>query len=92
MGKTRSHSFFLYSDVSKRALNSIPDPQAYWASDKGRSMRLFFEEFARSRKFHPLVPENWYNITRSDIIAAKVIFRAVRVVRVVRETRESERR
>jgi len=31
------------------------------------NQRKFFDEFARSKKFNPMDPENWYSVTRNDI-------------------------
>lgn len=30
---------------------------------------MFFDEFAKTRHFDPLLPENWYNVNRRDIIS-----------------------
>jgi hypothetical protein len=38
--------------------------------------RLFMDEYAASKGFDPLVPDNWYNIKGDDIIEAQV-FRLV---------------
>jgi len=34
------------------------------------NQRIFFDEFARSKKFNPLDAENWYSVTRREIKAA----------------------
>eukprot|EP00026_Physarum_polycephalum_P001510 Phypoly_transcript_01512.p1 GENE.Phypoly_transcript_01512~~Phypoly_transcript_01512.p1 ORF type:complete len:1104 (+),score=195.39 Phypoly_transcript_01512:246-3314(+) len=35
------------------------------------SRRAFFDEFARENHFDPLIPENWYKITKEDILEKK---------------------
>lgn len=42
----------------------------HWSDVNNR--KRFFMEFAESRGFDPLVPENWSNITPAIIFAAKV--------------------
>lgn len=41
----------------------------FWASKDNR--KLFFDDFAASRGFDPLIPDNW-NVTLADIKKAKV--------------------
>jgi hypothetical protein len=44
----------------------------------GRKQKLpqkqeeFFDEFAKSNKFDPLIATNWYSVTHSDIMGAGV--------------------
>eukprot|EP00026_Physarum_polycephalum_P001892 Phypoly_transcript_01895.p1 GENE.Phypoly_transcript_01895~~Phypoly_transcript_01895.p1 ORF type:complete len:897 (+),score=113.58 Phypoly_transcript_01895:334-3024(+) len=38
---------------------------------KGKRMRRFFEEFARTKGFDPLVTENWYKVNRTSIEETK---------------------
>ena len=38
------------------------------------TIRDFMENFAKSRKTDPLVPETWYNLLHSDLIHIKVCF------------------
>lgn len=33
---------------------------------------MFFENFAKENNFDPLVPTNWYAVSRDRILAAKV--------------------
>jgi hypothetical protein len=42
----------------------------FWTFSSNR--KLFFKEFAKSRGFDPLIPENWHHITRYDIVVFKV--------------------
>lgn len=34
--------------------------------------RKFLENFAETEKFNPSIPENWYTLTSSKILATKV--------------------
>jgi hypothetical protein len=49
-----------------------PNPSGHWTNDDGKNMRSFFTRFAQQRKFDPLVAENWYRITRKDVMLEKV--------------------
>lgn len=42
------------------------------AAEKSKEMRMFFEKYAKSNNFDPLVPENWYNISRQEVLSIKV--------------------
>jgi hypothetical protein len=42
----------------------------YWLDTANR--RLFFEKFAKSHKFDPLLPYNWYSISIDHILPVKV--------------------
>lgn len=42
----------------------------YW--DARENKRRFFDEFAKSNKFNPLVTENWYPITTRMVKKSKV--------------------
>ncbi len=39
---------------------------SYWKTPANR--RKFFIEFAKKKRFDPLLPENWYNIKQKDIL------------------------
>eukprot|EP00026_Physarum_polycephalum_P002346 Phypoly_transcript_02352.p1 GENE.Phypoly_transcript_02352~~Phypoly_transcript_02352.p1 ORF type:complete len:819 (+),score=94.09 Phypoly_transcript_02352:352-2808(+) len=38
----------------------------YWERPSNR--KLFFTKYAQQKRFDPLVPENWYNLKKADII------------------------
>lgn len=38
----------------------------YWDT---ATIKQFFDDFARRRHFDPLIPENWYPITKSVFIS-----------------------
>jgi hypothetical protein len=42
----------------------------YWMDTHNR--KAFFLEFAKSKNFDPLLPENWYAISRKEILQFKV--------------------
>ena len=44
----------------------------YWSESKNR--RAFFMNIAAIMKFDPLVPSNWYSISKSTIKSYKVVF------------------
>eukprot|EP00026_Physarum_polycephalum_P001288 Phypoly_transcript_01289.p1 GENE.Phypoly_transcript_01289~~Phypoly_transcript_01289.p1 ORF type:complete len:982 (+),score=115.84 Phypoly_transcript_01289:110-3055(+) len=41
-------------------------PRSYWEKSKNR--RTYLEDFAKSKKFDPLVPENWYKISTAQLL------------------------
>lgn len=53
-----------------RATNNIT---VYYHQDPQYRKR-FFESFAKDNEFDPLVAENWYNITKKQILAEKVLW------------------
>lgn len=53
--------------------DNAQQPHSHWTGEKGRNMRAFFESFAKKRNFDPLIADHWYNITRRDIVDAKVL-------------------
>jgi hypothetical protein len=42
----------------------------FW--DKNENKRKLFEDYAASKGFDPLVPENWYNQDQAHILSFKV--------------------
>jgi hypothetical protein len=42
----------------------------HWQNKHNR--RLFFEHYAEKNGFDPLIPDNWYTVPYSDIVAFKV--------------------
>lgn len=46
--------------------------RGYWANNQ--NLRKFFDKFAQDNQFDPLIPDNWYPITRRQIILAGVSF------------------
>ena len=54
---------------SKRP-KSTHAPKRHWKSIENR--RAFFTKFAEEMGFDPLVPENWYPITKKQVKAKKV--------------------
>lgn len=44
----------------------------YWADKSNR--RHFFDDFAASRNFDPLIAENWNSVTYTDIVGVKVCY------------------
>jgi hypothetical protein len=42
----------------------------YWHSESNR--KKFFDDFAKKKRFDPLVAANWYCVTREEIEAEKV--------------------
>ena len=47
-------------------------PHGYWTSEKGKNIRVFFDNFAMKRQRDPARPHNWYNVTASEILALEV--------------------
>ena len=41
---------------------------------KEERARRFFDDYAAKNNFDPLVPENWYKVSHTDLINAKVLF------------------
>ena len=57
--------------------SSSPSLEPHFCSHQIGSRSLscqqeFFDEFAKRHSFDPLQPENWYNVSRSAILLAKV--------------------
>jgi len=44
-------------------------PRNHWSDIANR--RKFFEQFAKKRKFDPLIPRNWYSVSKENILAIK---------------------
>lgn len=42
----------------------------YWQDPQNR--RKFMDEYAKARNFDPLVPHNWYSVSRADVLSCKV--------------------
>ena len=65
---------FFFSFVSLyHELNYIAEhSNDYWSEPKNR--RAFFMNIAAIMKFDPLVPSNWYSISKSTIKSYKVVF------------------
>src|SRR5271163_996730 len=42
----------------------------YWEDVNNR--RKLFDKFAKSKKFEPLIPTNWYTWTKTDLLSFKV--------------------
>jgi hypothetical protein len=61
-----------FVDQSQRVVGFSAKKTGYWTSEKGKNMRKFLEDFAKKRKFDPLVAENWYNVSKEDISQYKV--------------------
>eukprot|EP00026_Physarum_polycephalum_P001929 Phypoly_transcript_01932.p1 GENE.Phypoly_transcript_01932~~Phypoly_transcript_01932.p1 ORF type:complete len:927 (+),score=132.48 Phypoly_transcript_01932:220-3000(+) len=71
----------LYSrSLSKALLDLFPNigidtslfnfrPQNYW-QEKG-NMRKFFDSIARTKRFNPLVPNNWYQLSDKSVLRYK---------------------
>jgi hypothetical protein len=55
--------FFIYKFYKKISV-------ATWFYPEDR--RNFFENYAKSKGFDPLVPDNWYNVTREQVMSFKV--------------------
>jgi hypothetical protein len=47
-------------------------PVDFWHSQQGSNVRQFFENFAKKKNFDPLIAENWYGVSRHEIMATKV--------------------
>lgn len=60
-----------FTDVSKRAIHSKTHPHHYWTSEKGKNMRVFFEDFAKANDFDPLLATNWYRVSRKVVLKAR---------------------
>eukprot|EP00026_Physarum_polycephalum_P002368 Phypoly_transcript_02374.p1 GENE.Phypoly_transcript_02374~~Phypoly_transcript_02374.p1 ORF type:complete len:856 (+),score=113.95 Phypoly_transcript_02374:207-2774(+) len=43
-------------------------PQNHWTTKEGVNSRKFLEQYAKSRNFDPLVPENWYKVQKKDFL------------------------
>jgi hypothetical protein len=46
--------------------------RGYWTVEESKNVRKFFDEFAKSRNFDPLQPQNWYRFSSDDILQVKV--------------------
>eukprot|EP00026_Physarum_polycephalum_P003134 Phypoly_transcript_03143.p1 GENE.Phypoly_transcript_03143~~Phypoly_transcript_03143.p1 ORF type:complete len:818 (+),score=151.04 Phypoly_transcript_03143:58-2511(+) len=55
----------VYPNIGLKETHFQQTLRSYWHNPDHK--RQFFDEFAKSRDFDPLVPENWYSIQRSDI-------------------------
>eukprot|EP00026_Physarum_polycephalum_P002130 Phypoly_transcript_02134.p1 GENE.Phypoly_transcript_02134~~Phypoly_transcript_02134.p1 ORF type:complete len:738 (+),score=96.58 Phypoly_transcript_02134:691-2904(+) len=65
-----------YKSFHDALVDSYPDARldfvptrkrsSYWENSANR--KLFFDEFAKSQNFDPLVRENWYSVTRETIL------------------------
>jgi len=42
----------------------------YWTSYDSHNMRLFFDKFAGDKHVDPLLPQSWYNVSYTEIVAA----------------------
>ena len=47
-------------------------PLGYWTKNDGANMRLFLDEFAKTRNLDPLNPNDWYSVKANDIISVGV--------------------
>jgi hypothetical protein len=52
--------------------SSTRHPFGYWTSNAAENTRRFFDEFAKARNLDPLIPDNWYNVTKKQIAQAGV--------------------
>jgi hypothetical protein len=59
--------------VLTQQLFSLSDrkPSGHWTKD-GNNIRELLEEFAKSKKFDPLIAENWYSISNREFLEFKV--------------------
>jgi hypothetical protein len=58
-------------DISSQFFGLSPKPFGFW-SDRKKNRRLFFEKYAKSRNLDPLIPENWYSVSRKSVLQYKV--------------------
>eukprot|EP00026_Physarum_polycephalum_P001040 Phypoly_transcript_01041.p1 GENE.Phypoly_transcript_01041~~Phypoly_transcript_01041.p1 ORF type:complete len:1163 (+),score=140.56 Phypoly_transcript_01041:229-3717(+) len=61
----------LYPEIPLDESKFVLLPSNYWDSDTNRFS--FFRNFAKERGFDPLIPENWYPFTASDLPKAKSV-------------------
>ena len=47
----------------------LAQQSGYWTKT---NMRLYFENFAKSRSMDPLLAETWYNVSINDVAHLKV--------------------
>lgn len=40
----------------------------YWTQNDNKNMRDFFDSFAHTFGFDPLIPDNWYNVPQKDVL------------------------
>lgn len=52
----------------------------YWYSKKENNVRRFFEEYAQSNGFDPLVPDNWYSVSRQSVLDTKVFIQSNNII------------
>jgi len=57
----------VYPELSLQK-EKFPNAEEGWYELANR--KVFFDEFAKSRQFDPLIPEMWYPITKQDILRA----------------------
>ena len=60
-------NLILHILFSNSTINTIG---SYWHDLNNR--KSFFDDFAKSKGFDPLLPENWYKIPRDEVIEYKV--------------------
>eukprot|EP00026_Physarum_polycephalum_P001959 Phypoly_transcript_01963.p1 GENE.Phypoly_transcript_01963~~Phypoly_transcript_01963.p1 ORF type:complete len:985 (-),score=156.37 Phypoly_transcript_01963:23-2977(-) len=51
--------------------NFTSRPAGYWTSEKGKKMREFFVTYAKNCGFDPLIPQNWYFVSKSEFELVK---------------------
>ena len=61
----------LATDAVAKEKSTEKKSKGYWLDIDNR--RKFFLKFAEEKGFDPLVPENWYTITKRQVSAKKVI-------------------
>ena len=45
-------------------------PGHYWKNTQ--NIKAWFDDFAKTKGFDPLIADNWYHVAREDIYGAKV--------------------
>lgn len=46
----------------------------HYTTDGGKNIKIYFENFASSRNFDPLVADNWYKYTYYDLTSDRVFY------------------
>jgi hypothetical protein len=66
-----SPSFFLFLHlILCSPTHNILSQEFYWRT---KTIRDWFDAFARDKEFDPLVAANWYSVSHADIKSAKVL-------------------
>lgn len=64
----------LNTEVSHSAAGFRTQPGGYWQVERGKNLRVFFEDYARSNNLDPRNADTWYRLSWKDVLGLKVLF------------------